>query len=117
MDESRVPDPLPRGALEPPRRRPPTAVGVLTPPPPHRRRRDSAPYRSRLRQRLAQAFVGVTAVSLGAVVTSAAVGVLGVILGSALALGGAPLLVLALRPVSRAHSLPRRHDSAQRRAA
>lgn len=26
MDESRVPDPLPGGALEPPRRRPPTAV-------------------------------------------------------------------------------------------
>ena len=96
MDDEYTPSPESWGRLDPPRRNPPTAVGLLTPPPPHRRR-SAGTYRSSLRVRLAQGFVGVLAVGVGSGVTAVASGVLGVLLGAAVALAGAPLLFASAR--------------------
>lgn len=96
MGKDFVPDPDPSGRLDPPRRNPPTAVGVLTPPPPPRRT-PSGVYRSSLRARLAQGFVGVVAVGVGSGIVAAASGVIGVAAGVAVALTGAPLLFASAR--------------------
>ena len=95
MDEI-TPNPEPSGRLSPPRRNPPTAVGLLTPPPPPRRP-SSGNYRSTLRARLAQGFVGVLAVGVGSGVTAVASGVLGVLVGAVIAFAGAPLLFASAR--------------------
>lgn len=96
MSKDRVPEPDPSGRLDPPRRNPPTAVGVLTPPPPPRRT-PSGVYRSSLRTRLAQGFVGLLALGVGSGVVAAASGMLGVATGVAVALTGAPLLFASVR--------------------
>lgn len=100
MADEWTPEPEPAGDREPPRRRPPTAVGVLTPPPPHRPRRSV--YRSsRLRQRLAYAFVGASGAFVGIVTASLASHPAAVALGSVLALLGARFLGVSLRGIPR----------------
>lgn len=116
MDDDRQPQTEPWGSLEPPRRRPPTALGVMTPPPPPPPDRPVR-YRSRLRQRLAQGFVGAAAVTIGATLAAVTAGAPGFAVGAALALGGARLVGIAVRPSTRELPLPGHATRARRRAA
>lgn len=117
MDDADWKRPQTSGRLGPPRRHPPTAVGVLTPPPPPRPSR-GAVYRSSLRVRLAQGFVGVLAVAVGSGVSAVGTGLAATVVGAAIALAGAPLLfasVRARRRLSLRRGAPRAIDG--RRAA